>query len=119
MNQEYTVNPYEESPQASPSKAETDRKLAKKYAIASLILSLCALLFSTVLFAFLFLAPVCAIVSILFAVLAKKKEGRFSKLALIGLVISILALILFLVLAADFFIRFRLVRTKKGGSNNG
>ena len=28
-------------------------------------------------------------------------------------------LILFLILAADFFIRFRLVRTKKGGNNNG
>ncbi|MBQ6840213.1 MAG: ABC transporter permease [Oscillospiraceae bacterium] len=28
-------------------------------------------------------------------------------------------LILFLVLAADFFIRFRVVRTRKGGSNNG
>lgn len=28
-------------------------------------------------------------------------------------------MILFLVLAADFFIRFRIVRTKKGGKSNG
>ena len=103
MDQNYGFYQPENTP--IPTSTETvspEEKLGKKYAVASLVLGILALAFTTLCCCLILLSPILAILSIIFALLAKKKLGKFTGLMIAGLILSIIALLIFLMMIVTF-----------------
>lgn len=73
------------------------------YATASLVLSILAVVFTTVCCCCLYLTPILSILSIVFAIVAKRKNGQFTKMMIAGLVLAILALVIFLLIVVVIY----------------
>ncbi len=96
MDQNYGFYQQPETP--TPSPEATQKKNGNGYAIASLVLGIVALVFATVCCCFLYVAPVLSILSIVFAIVGRKKAGKFTGMMIAGLVLAIIALLIFLLL---------------------
>lgn len=89
-------------PQNPQNEVPPEVKTAKKYGIASLVLGIIALVSVSLCCCLIFLTPVLAILSIVFAIVARKKLGKFSGMMIAGLILSIIALVLFLIIILSF-----------------
>ena len=98
MDQNYDFYQQPETP--TPSAEATKKKPGNGYAIASLVLGIIALIFATICCCFLYIAPILAILSIVFAIVARKKAGKFTGMMIAGLILAIIALLIFLLLIA-------------------
>jgi len=95
MNQNYGF--YQQSESTGPIFTDAPKKTGAGFAVASLVLGILALLFITVCCCFIYISPVLAILSIVFAIVARVKMGKFSRMIIAGLILSVIALLIFIV----------------------
>lgn len=101
MDQNYGF--YQQPQVPTPSSETTPKKAGNGYAIASLVLGIIALFFATICCCFLYIAPILSILSIVFAIVARNKAGKFSGMMIVGLILAIIALLIFLMLLISIY----------------
>jgi hypothetical protein len=99
MNNDFNNSTYQ-AQASSPFAAPQKPNYGKGFGITSLVLGIVAVLSVCCCCCFYFISLLLGVAAIVFAILARKQLGKFSGLALTGLILGIIAIVLFIAIFA-------------------